>query len=355
MGSFLGNVYRGFCPDNGAQVSERNFKRRGKGTVQRLTTGGRRSARAGLAAGLFALAGPALAAGPYGVYPNCVAPAIPIEVQSWWQQITDALPRHIHVAACLPNARDLSGSLVKLGSKPVPITVRIMAFNNPDRFNWVRWSWQSDIKEIKSVNFQCSPTQSNASADGSCTWYVDLTLDPSKSHGGMDELRISANIPDNQFGRRQFPTLNSQVWTPGTKIYRRVPDPIARSWYEGPEYANIQVNYMDFFNGATDLNRTIPRVKGVVPLDIKHDQGSGKVRSTLWLDADFHHFPALHDTAKVGDGVLLYDVSSNFEGIYQWDTRKLANGVHTLSFQTSETNSQGTNTGILKLMFNVQN
>ena len=58
--------------------------------------------------GLFARPEPAAATGPYGVYPDCIAPAVPLEVHSWWQQDTDPVPRHIHIGACLPNARDLT-------------------------------------------------------------------------------------------------------------------------------------------------------------------------------------------------------------------------------------------------------
>lgn len=69
--------------------------------------------------------------GKFGIYPNCIAPAIPIEVHSWWDQdlnqgLIDDAPRHLHMATCLPYARDMNNTLVPKLKKPEQFVVRIV-------------------------------------------------------------------------------------------------------------------------------------------------------------------------------------------------------------------------------------
>ena len=268
----------------------------------------------------------------------------------------------------MPHARDLTGDLVSVDPNPdgIPFTVQIVSFNNPDAFNYVRWLWQDAIIEKVPVDFQCTPENGEpVGPDGQllCIWYVDMTLYPDLSPVGMNELRINANIPINEFGKRHFPSLNFQIWTAHSGTYRDVLWSIGRGWYEGPGYANARINYADFFNGVADLDRTIPLVSGPVALKIRHEQGSGgpkKVRSTLWLNANFHEYPEFHENAVVGvphssGAELLYEMSGNGDVTYMWDTTGLANGIHTLFAQTEETGSAGTNAGGLKVQFEVYN
>lgn len=299
------------------------------------------------------------ATAPFGLYPNCNAPSIPIEMHSWFGEPDEEVPRHMHLAACLPNARDTTGELVSV-SRPQPFSVRLMAFNNPGAINLVRWAWESSVKEKVPVDLKC---QSNPMEMRECTWWVDMTLDPSSSSGGLHELRLTPNISKNDLGNRQYGTLNYQIYLKNGKSggnYRSKPDPIARTWYTGFDYANVAVNYMDFFKGAADLDKSMPTVSGVVPLRIRHEKGSHTVRSQLWQDVNFHHDPEFWTEAQVGvpshDGaVLLYKVPGRFDGTYQWDTRGLADGTHVLYFETVDEGSAGFQAGAMKLFFNVQN
>ncbi len=308
----------------------------------------------------FSLSKAADVSGPFGVYPNCIPPAVPLEVHSWWWEDGESVARHVHLAACLPNARDLTGDLVSVGSSQ-EFTVRVIEFNNPSAVNWVRWSWESDIKQVVDTDFAC---QQGVGELQQCEWTVDMTLDPNEADfGGMRELRLSPNVPHDILDTRQFATLNYQIYLHNGKSeqnYRSRTGPIGRSWYTAFEYANAEINYMDFFNGVADLDKSVPVVAGIVPLETRHREGQGVVRGKLWENVNFHAFPAFHATAQVGvpdqsGAVLLYDQPGNWDGTYLWDTRGLANGRNVLYLQTEESDARGMNAGALKLFFDVNN
>lgn len=292
----------------------------------------------------------------WGVYPNCVAPAVPLEVHSWWHQNGEALPRHVHLASCVPNAHANNGGGVTFSGKHV-FTNRIMTFNSPGVVNGVRWSWESDVKEKKKLNLQCQRTPDERKE---CTWYVDLTLDSDLANGsGLHELRLSPNVEHGDLKTRQFATLNYEVFVDkgGTyKNYRSTAAPIGRAWYDhGFDYANAELNYQDFFKSS---NETIPTVGGIVPLKVKHSQGTGTVNSFMFQDPNFHLHPESHerpaDFAETGMK-MLYKKPGEFSGTYNWDTRGLSNGVHSIYIQTEESTSEGLNAGAIKFFFNVQN
>lgn len=304
------------------------------------------------------------AAAPYGEYPNCLAPAIPLEQHGWWQQAGESIARHIHIAACLPNARDTTGQLVSV-SGVQPFTVRVTLFNNPDPITSVRWSWESNVQQEARGTWQCPGGQGEMHE---CQGMVPLLLDTRAARDGLRELRLTEDIASNQFGLRHFGTLNFQLFVRnGTATpvnYRSRLDPIARSWYSNFEYANVQVNYMSLFvggAGGVQLDRSVPLVSGIVPLAIKHDQTMNTPGSELWLDADFHHFPAdwteaAVDVPQPGSGAtLLYRRPGLFDGTYNLDTRRLANGRHSLYFQTTDRDATGIHASALKVFIDVAN
>ena len=108
---------------------------------------GARPARAFVLALLLAMGWPGAAFaveanGPWGVYPDCVAPAVPLEMQAWWLQDGEELPRHLHQGVCIPNARtaDCSDPRNPVVTEPTSFTSRVITYNNPDEVNWIRWS-----------------------------------------------------------------------------------------------------------------------------------------------------------------------------------------------------------------------
>lgn len=315
---------------------------------------------------LAALIAPALAmsadvTGPFGVYPSCIAPSIPIEAQSWWTEPGEDHPRHVHAGACVPSARDLDGTLVSVGTTET-VQVKITSHNQPGTINKLRTAWVNTIYQLLDVDLSC---QSTPDEDLTCSWIQDVTLDPSASAvPGLRELRIAPRIDVNDLGKKQFAVLNAQVYLSGAgaQNYRTFTDPIGRGWYSDHDYDVARINYVDHFNGG-DLNRTIPLVSGIVSLELAHREGDTAVVSRLWENPNFHAYPSFHDTAVVGQrspGVaggaqLLYEQSGNATVTYAWDTTQRIDGIHSLVVETEDTSVLGLSAGLLKVFYETSN
>lgn len=314
---------------------------------------------------------------PYGVYPNCVAPAVPVETQDWWNELGSPLPgddaslegaRHIHLGACIPNARALNGGGVTV-SGDQNIVVVIQSHNNPGAINYVVAQFESVdgdrvwVREHPSEEFQLQSSQCYGGASscvhfpeplvcpdrGDCRWDIKMKLDFNEcSHNGLCELRIRPFINGIEpRGDKQFTTNNFQVFVagPNPKNYRNFPDPIGRGWYTGVDYATVYVrDYMSLFQGRTDI--TVPEVSGTITLRPSHSAADLNPRSTLRIDPDIHHG---------NPGTIFYDHNLNFGGTITIDTTTLSNGRHALVFTTQEDNEFGVHSGNLKLLIDVNN
>lgn len=302
---------------------------------------------------------------PYGRYPNCVAPAVPLEAHSWWWEDGEPVARHVHMAACAPNARDTTGKAVTVnGNAELVLDVLITAFNNPGQLTWGRVGVVpgSGIKPGCPSSTDCDrfepPLTCGAKPSAGwdtveptshgryeCKRWVVFNIPASSLKPGLKELRMSPNVVHPDLGTRQFATFNSQIFITGSgpSNYRSTAWPIARSWYTGFGYANVAVNYPDWF---TSTRESIPTVRGVLPIKVSHFEGNHTVHSVAYIDADFHHDH---------NGKVLYDKRGRFTGTVQLDTRTLTNGIHSLYFQTTDDGPGGMNAGALKLFINVQN
>lgn len=286
---------------------------------------------------------------PYGVYPNCIAPAVGFENHSWWHQEGEQQPRHVHLAACLPNARANDGGGVTV-SGVLPAVVRVMSFNNPGFINIARYAWQGNVIDVHSFNprLQC---QQRPDELKECTWYVPMNIDTNQMNvSGMDELRLTPNVQHDDLNTRQFGTNNFQIHRGGSGNYRSSPAFIARSWYTGLDYANVQWdNYVDLFRSPTE---TMPTVSGTITLQVRHDKCSGNSSvSHGFVDPNFH---AVQRGEKPAPQPF-YEQSGCFRGTVQLDTTKLANGQHGIYLQTQESDSRGQNSGAGLWFINVQN
>ncbi len=304
---------------------------------------------------------------PYGIYPDCKPPAIGIETHSWWEENGEQHPRHVHLAACMPNARSNNASDSPVLSGKIPVVLRIMAFNSPGYINWVRYSWESNVIEYHRFNprLRCQ-TKPNEMKE--CTWFINMNIDMSRSNrSGHSELRLSPNVEHDDLGTRQFNTNNFQLHKGGTNHYRNRPNPISRAWYTGLDYANVSwTNYLDILNASDpNMQDTMPTVSGVITINVDHAQCNGESNSLGFVDTNFHavqrgetSFPLkCENVSKVSgpSGCMLYDNSGCWEGSVQFDTRKLTNGVHSIYLQTQENNSDGMNAGAGKYFIRVQN
>jgi uncharacterized protein YjdB len=313
---------------------------------------------------------PPTAGGIWGIYPNCIAPATPIEMHSWWDedslpQAIDDVPRHLHTAACMPNVRDMSSTIVPTIGERVPFVVRVMSYNNPSTISITRWAWESSVEQVVPMNVRCTsavPTYKLVGGRPECTWYVNMTVDPATALAGIDEIRLTSNIPSHDgLGTRQYTSLNFQLPVEGkTGSYRSTTDPIGRGWYTGLEYANILVGYGDLLRNA-GLDRTVPVVSGIVPIRVRSQNLAGDVKMAIYEDMNHHADPTFWKTASVGDvsgpggGKLLFASNSSYSGTFNWDTRSLPDGRHKLYFQVQETDRRGLNAAALLLLFDVCN
>ncbi len=254
----------------------------------------------------------------------------------------------------MPNSRDLDGHKISFSGTQI-ITVRVLTFNNPGKVTGVRWAWESDIHETKSIAMSCqSPDQLKE-----CIQYVTLTLDANAaSKSGLHELRLSPDIAHNDLGKRHFATLNYQMFLkngkPASAASRSATDPIGRSWYTGFDYVNESVNYLDLFQGL----ESIPTVSGVVPLKIRHSEGTHSVTSYLFQDPSFHMCPKCHEDPSqdpTGLTKLLYKKNGRFDGSFSWNTCTVSNGAHILYIQTEDSGAEGVHASALLLRFNVEN
>jgi Bacterial Ig-like domain (group 2) len=282
---------------------------------------------------------PPTAGGIWGIYPNCIAPATPIEMHSWWDEDS-------------------------LGER-VPFVVRVMSYNNPSTISITRWAWESSVEQVVPMNVRCTsavPTYKLVGGRPECTWYVNMTVDPATALAGIDEIRLTSNIPSHDgLSTRQYTSLNFQLPIEGkTGSYRSTTDPIGRGWYTGLEYANILVGYGDLLRSA-GLDRTVPVVSGIVPIRVRSQNLAGDVKVAIYENMNHHADPTFWKTASVGDvsgpggGKLLFASNSSYSGTFNWDTRNLPDGRHKLYFQVQETDSRGLNAAALLLLFDVCN
>jgi hypothetical protein len=292
-------------------------------------------------------------ASPYGIYPDCIAPAIGVESHSWWTEPGEDeahAARHIHMGACVPNARDTTGERLSV-SGSLPLVLRVVSFNNPAKLEWIEAKFGDGTGFQKIfVNNLC---QQMAGEHKECTWYYPMTVDLKLAgHNGLGELRLRPNFvhPDLN-NERQFTTLNFQVYVKDSRFkstsnYRSSPNPIARSWYDlGFDYANADLgNYIQLL--GTDLSKNMPVLKGTVTLKGRHREATGKVSAKMTLDPNYH-------AGVVGR--TLYQYGANGDYSVQLDTTKLTNGKHVLMVETAEETSLGTQRGQIKLEFLVQN
>lgn len=310
------------------------------------------------------------AADDWGFYPDCRAPAIPMEVHSWWKEPSEQFPRHVHTAACLPNARNTQGPLVSGGET---FWIRSVTYNQPGRVESVRARWGDEGFATKKGDPRNASICRAHPVTGleECIWYDDFALSLTLMRYDEDELRLRTVIVHDDLLRKP-----SQWSAPGFQVRRAIDgthknpvrNPFARAWYTNQGYAVVDTNYQDLI----PEDRSIPLVNGTVSLYVRHtDTAGGKFsrKSVAWENVDFHACPSLwEEPVAVGDVVdgcgptmerparKLYEVSGLWKGTLNWDTTKVPNGINFVYIQTQVQRSDGAmNAGAMKLLFEVMN
>lgn len=288
----------------------------------------------------------------WGTFPNCVPPAMPVEAQSWWLEKQNPKPgdntsRHIHAAACFPNARDAAGRLVSVSGylefvRVIMIHNSNIALNRGDN-GFPEVGGGAEFPVRFSPNLTCA-------GRGDCTFFSTNRVNTAVAPDGLHELRwrIQGNHPDLS-NDTEFISFATKIYAKNGKDVNSSasnPNPRGRGWYTGIEYDTAEIaNYVDLYQGRTDIS--VPIVKGQVSLQMNHTQSVGnQLRSRLYLDPSFH---------QGNPGTILYDKQGLYRGQYVLDTTKIPNGRHALVLETEHTDSQGIHSGLLKLFIDVSN
>lgn len=292
-----------------------------------------------------ASATPAPVAGEFGNFPDCVNGAVPMESHAWWHEDGERAPRHLHMAACLPNNRE-GAPLV--APDEFTVNVRTTLYNTPARLEWVRWQWQGNTgQQVDMGNVQC---QERPDEFRECTYWTTLTITAKGKRYAQDELRISPNLRHEALGTRQYTTLNAQILTrTGSGRYRPTAAPIGRGWYQGANYINARwQNYTSLFEGG----ESIPTVRGTIQMEVVHRQCTeDDPTSAAYVDPAFH----AHHAGQAPAPQPLYFRTGCYRGTVALDTTKLSNGVHIIYLQSTERDSRGLNAGALAYRIRVDN
>jgi hypothetical protein len=286
---------------------------------------------AGLAVGLAGGAPrPASGAGPLG----CPAGSPNFESRGWWTPAGVSIDeyRGIDMEVCAP-AR-LSGD--------VPITLHVQLRHNFATITFLRVQIAGAYGQV--VAFQQDVRLAGDPVTGDGEWFIAATLHSQVApQDGWQELRFTANIARDEFGKRQYQSTGLQAYVANGKTvkpaYRAMPWWEARGWYVG--YENVRL-------------RQDPPASAVSGLwSVRWDAvaGSGGTPITYhagYVDANTHAIPmVLPVTFSAGSGA--------FSGTSVIDTTRLANGTHKLLLRADSTTSAGTTSGLLQILFVVAN
>lgn len=289
-------------------------------------------------AALGVAAAPVAAAGPVdrqivteAATTVATTPTVTIESQAWWLKTGVFIPndvgKHVHVKATFPaDGYPIDGLFTIDG------TVTLHNQVGPaDKTNWIRiGSWGPHDEQ-----FVLAQQMLFMGPCGDCTQSFSLTIDLSKLPTGRNELRISANLPRNTEGNRQYQSFGEQVCVRSCiPSYR--PDPSnpkpyneARGWYTGHGYANAA------------LYTALSGVCSACTINVRLDHGSGGLAtkfSGVYIDPDFHHGYA-GIWSKIWTGAFRGNVTLPL----------VASGPHKLVLLSSD----GQNAGVLAYTFQV--
>lgn len=271
---------------------------------------------------------------------------IPVELQAWW------FPNfgHIHAAARLPIAQEVSGLL--------NFDVRIVLHDNPSRLFKLRFDNESGgLVGFYDLNLSCPH---DGTHESTCSYNIPVSIDTRRLGGnGWHTLRIRATsrTPD---GNRYTTSSDLPLFVNngGTTISNQDANRfvIGKGWYEGIGYANTQIR-----------NVPITPISGSHTFQVRVFKPSGHM--TVELDKG-------HDIDAIGPwpyqpaqpGTTLFDQDGDFKSFMPItiDTRRLSNGWHALQVRSTAPKSQTSQcsfcngeinklSGVAKLWFYVQN
>ena len=256
-----------------------------------------------------------------------------LESQAWWNRTpgkTGTEHGHVHVGTCFPHAQKVTGV--------VRFDVRVIMHDNPGTLTHLNignnGEWGGIRLVAKSPNWTC--------ATGTCTRWFTTYLDTRKvPRDGRQEVRFRAQVKEPN-GKEMVASTGWLAWVDnGRSIehYRDSWSAEARGWYTDVGYANAKI-----------ANQPMRPIGGIWRPTVRMSAGAGGIPVTSYravLDPNFH-------AGK--QGTTITSGTGSFKGTLAIDTRKLANGKHTLVLMANANAPTGsTNRGILVVPFIVRN
>lgn len=265
----------------------------------------------------------------------CPAGFVAFESRGWWTPKGESFDQYRGVDSeiCWPTNGQLPSGTphfllhIQLRRLHAPITsLRIQKAG----------SYGQDVAFQRSVNLA-------PDAAGYGEWYIDAPVNTSvNSHPGYNEYRVTANVPDDEDGSRQYQSTGLQGRIDGsTATYRTLPWNEARGWYEGHGYTNVRLR-QPLSSAPVSGNWTV---------NWQAARGSGGDPVTYhvaYVDADTHAIPMVLPR-------VYSEGSGTFSGTTTIDTTQLPNGRHKLLLRADSTASDGTTSGLLQVLFTVAN
>jgi hypothetical protein len=268
-------------------------------------------------------------------------PRVFLESQTWWIQTpgkTGTTFGHMHVGACLPTERTVSGV--------VGIDVRIILHDNPGEFDYWNPVLVSDTQELSLTHV--TDLHGLTCPSGTCVGWSHADVDTRQlDYDGRQELRIRAytNTPDGNIMHSSINAFldlaNGKTVNPlDRRAYQR-----GKGWYTGSGYCEAS------FLSAVPYGP----VSGTwSPTVLIADHGAADdlavTHHTIRIDPDFHATPPKPGTI-ISDGAGQLAATT-----LSIDTRTLANGAHKLHLRADCDDPRGsTNSGVLVVPFTVDN
>lgn len=265
---------------------------------------------------------------PTTTYPQ---PRLFVDAQDWWrgtQAPADPEPRHLHLGACIPERKHLSGT--------VGFDYKVQLHANPGaRVSYVAVVWESSSGDTtyRSINpgWTCPTSQ--------CVWWQHFDIPVSAwDHSGLGAVRLRATAKQPN-GNEMRVSMNAMNYIDNGKSLSnltRMPYLRGKGWYTQPHYceAAYRTDLTPLYDGPVPV--------GWAPHIRQLDHGTDDANPThhdIRLDPDIH--------AGV-PGTFLLNGLGGFDGLVPVVA---APGLHKLFVKTDCAISTGTNSGVLVVPF----
>jgi hypothetical protein len=250
--------------------------------------------------------------------PSPTTDTVHLEAQAWWNtdglSVPAAVGHHIHVEALnFPRPGRIVNGIYQL-------RVKVTLHGQEGSTNWIRYSDGSNV--IATIPLELGPCQD-------CSTELTIPVDFSRFGTGIRELRLTANVPDEQpatsGSQRMF---NSTGWPVAVRALSPSYRPAglahveARGWYTDHDYQNQRASASEVRAGQT-IDIDIQPGAGAPDdstryalVTVNPNMHAGVIgRVLLETDGEFHGTLTLPADLVPGDKVAIVGHDGNNGGV----------------------------------------